>query len=79
MGIEEDAAVVRRGYEAINTGDVETLKGLFTRDAVYRAGRTGSRPGRRANQFRSKRSSSMTFAQAATKSLTNFSAASSLA
>jgi uncharacterized protein len=29
MGAEEDGAVVRRGYEAFNTGDMETLLGLF--------------------------------------------------
>ena len=38
MGIEEDAALVRRGYEAFNAGNVETLKGLFAPDAVYRVG-----------------------------------------
>ena len=37
------------------------------------------RPAGGIGQFRSKRSSSMTFTQAATKSLTNFSLASSLA
>jgi ketosteroid isomerase-like protein len=41
MGIEEDAALVRRGYEAFNSGDVETLQGLFAPDAVYRVGGSG--------------------------------------
>jgi uncharacterized protein len=45
MGIQEDAAVVRRGYEAFNSGDVETLKGLFAPHAVWRVGGTGGLAG----------------------------------
>jgi ketosteroid isomerase-like protein len=45
MGIQEDAAVVRRGYEAFNAGDVETLKGLFAPDAVYHVGGSGGLAG----------------------------------
>ncbi|GAC1374323.1 MAG: nuclear transport factor 2 family protein [Pseudarthrobacter sp.] len=45
MGSQEDAAVVRRGYEAFNAGDIETLKGLFAPDAVYRVGGSGALAG----------------------------------
>jgi hypothetical protein len=45
MGIQEDAAVVRKGYEAFNAGDVETLKGLFAPDAVYHVGGSGGLAG----------------------------------
>lgn len=45
MGIQEDGAVVRRGYEAFNAGDVETLKGLFAPDAVYHVGGSGGLAG----------------------------------
>ncbi|MGO4189930.1 nuclear transport factor 2 family protein [Pseudarthrobacter sp. TAF60_1] len=45
MGMQEDAAVVRRGYEAFNSGDMETLKGLFAPDAVYRVGGSGGLAG----------------------------------
>ncbi|MET1085787.1 MAG: nuclear transport factor 2 family protein [Arthrobacter sp.] len=45
MGMQEDAAVVRRGYEAFNAGDAETLKGLFTPDAVYHVGGSGGLAG----------------------------------
>jgi hypothetical protein len=45
MGNQEDAALVRRGYEAFNSGDIETLKGLFAPDAVYRVGGTGGLAG----------------------------------
>lgn len=50
MGIEEDEAVVRRGYEAFNTGDVETLMGLFAPDAVYRVGGSGGLAGDKRGQ-----------------------------
>ena len=41
MGAEEDVAVVRRGYEAFNAGDMDTLREQFTEDAVWRVGGTG--------------------------------------
>lgn len=45
MGNQEDAAVVRRGYEAFNGGDLETLMGLFADDAVYHVGGSGGLAG----------------------------------
>ncbi|WP_104043458.1 nuclear transport factor 2 family protein [Arthrobacter sp. ZGTC412] len=45
MGNQEDAAVVRRGYEAFNGGDMETLMGLFADDAVYHVGGSGGLAG----------------------------------
>ena len=45
MGNQEDAAVVRRGYEAFNSGDIETLKDLFAPDAVYHVGGSGGLAG----------------------------------
>jgi hypothetical protein len=36
MGADENAAVVRRGYEAFNSGDMETLTELFDESAVWR-------------------------------------------
>ena len=50
MGSQEDAAVVRRGYEAFNSGDIETLKGLFAPDAVYRVGGSGGLAGVKQGQ-----------------------------
>ncbi len=50
MGIQEDAAVVRRGYEAFNAGDMETLKGLFAPDAVWRVGGSGGLAGDKRGQ-----------------------------
>ena len=35
MGAEENAAIMRRGYEAFNTGDIETLTELFDESAVW--------------------------------------------
>jgi ketosteroid isomerase-like protein len=35
MGAEENAALVRRGYEAFNAGDMETLKELFDESASW--------------------------------------------
>ncbi|MDH3227562.1 MAG: nuclear transport factor 2 family protein [Thermoleophilia bacterium] len=35
MGAEEDASVVRRGYEAFNTADMETLTALFDENASW--------------------------------------------
>ncbi|MET3721840.1 MULTISPECIES: nuclear transport factor 2 family protein [unclassified Arthrobacter] len=45
MGMQEDAAVVRRGYKAFNSGDTETLKNLFAPDAVWRVGGSGGLAG----------------------------------
>ena len=49
---DENAAIVRRGYEAFNSGDVQTLAGLFSEDAVWHvAGRnrlSGEKRGRDA-------------------------------
>jgi ketosteroid isomerase-like protein len=50
MGIQEDAAVVRRGYKAFNAGDVEGLLGLFADDAVYRVGGTSGLSGDKQGQ-----------------------------
>jgi ketosteroid isomerase-like protein len=36
MGAEENAAIVRRGYEAFNSGDMDTLTELFDESAVWR-------------------------------------------
>jgi uncharacterized protein len=41
MGAEEDVALVRRGYEAFSTGDMDTLKEQFTDDAVWRVAGSG--------------------------------------
>src|SRR3954447_18301259 len=35
MGAEENAAIMRRAYEAFNTGDVNTLTELFDESAVW--------------------------------------------
>ncbi|WP_045731109.1 nuclear transport factor 2 family protein [Pseudarthrobacter chlorophenolicus] len=50
MGNQEDAAVVRRGYEAFNSGDIQTLMGLFAPDAVYHVGGTGGLAGDKNGQ-----------------------------
>ena len=36
MGADENAAIVRRGYEAFNSGDMDTLTELFDESAVWR-------------------------------------------
>ena len=36
MGAPENAAIVRRGYEAFNAGDMKTLTELFDESAVWR-------------------------------------------
>jgi ketosteroid isomerase-like protein len=41
MGAAENAEVVRRGYEAFNAGDLETLRDLFAEDAVWHAAGNG--------------------------------------
>jgi uncharacterized protein len=52
MGAEEDVATVRRGYEAFNTGDMETLLGLFDENASWhipgRSSMAGDHEGRDA-------------------------------
>ena len=35
MGAAENAAIVRRGYEAFNSGDMETLTEIFDEGAVW--------------------------------------------
>ena len=35
MGADENAAVIRRGYEAFNAGDMETLTELFDENASW--------------------------------------------
>ncbi|HKU31530.1 nuclear transport factor 2 family protein [Arthrobacter sp. NyZ413] len=35
MGAEENVELVRRGYEAFNSGDLATLSELFAEDAVW--------------------------------------------
>ena len=35
MGADENAAIVRRGYEAFNAGDMKTLTELFDESAVW--------------------------------------------
>lgn len=41
MGAQEDTALVPRGYEAFTAGDMDTLRELFTEDAVWHIGGTG--------------------------------------
>jgi ketosteroid isomerase-like protein len=36
MGAEENAAIIRRGYEAFNSADMKTLTELFDERAVWR-------------------------------------------
>ena len=45
MGADENAAIVRRGYEAFNTGDMNTLTELFDERAVWRTPGRGSLAG----------------------------------
>ena len=45
MSAEEDVATVRRGYEAFNTGDVETLLGMFDENASWHTPGRGSLAG----------------------------------
>ncbi|HLX99329.1 MAG TPA: nuclear transport factor 2 family protein [Roseiarcus sp.] len=41
----QNIAVIRRGYEAFAKGDIETLKTLFSANAVWHATATGILPG----------------------------------
>jgi ketosteroid isomerase-like protein len=45
MGAQEDVAVVRRGYEAFNTGDMKTLTELFDESASWHTPGRGSLAG----------------------------------
>ena len=45
MGTQEDADLVRRGYEAFGAGDMDSLRGLFTEDAVWHLGGSGGLSG----------------------------------
>ncbi|WP_307090638.1 nuclear transport factor 2 family protein [Arthrobacter sp. B2I5] len=45
MGAQEDVALVRSGYEAFNAGDMDTLRELFTEDAVWHVGGSGGLSG----------------------------------
>jgi uncharacterized protein (TIGR02246 family) len=47
MGTEENVELVRRGYEAFNAGDMETLSELFAEDAVWLAPGNGTLSGRK--------------------------------
>jgi ketosteroid isomerase-like protein len=37
MGADENAAAIRRGYEAFNSGDMDTLTEIFDESAVWHA------------------------------------------
>lgn len=41
MGSQEDAALVRRGYEAFISGDMDTLMDQYTEDSVWHVGGSG--------------------------------------
>jgi ketosteroid isomerase-like protein len=41
MGTTENVELVRRGYEAFNTGDMESLSEMFAEDAVWHAAGSG--------------------------------------
>jgi uncharacterized protein len=45
MGAREDAALVRRGYEAFIAGDMDTVRELFTEDSVWHVGGSGGLSG----------------------------------
>ncbi|MET4622453.1 ketosteroid isomerase-like protein [Arthrobacter sp. 2762] len=47
MGAAENAELVRRGYEAFNTGDLATLGDLFAEDAVWYAAGSGVLSGKK--------------------------------
>jgi uncharacterized protein len=42
MGAKENAAIIRRGYAAFNSGDMNTLKELFDESAVWHSPGRGS-------------------------------------
>lgn len=45
MGAREDVDLVQRGYDAFGAGDMDTLRGLFTEDAVWHLGGSGGLSG----------------------------------
>lgn len=45
MGAQENIDLVRRGYAAFSSGDIETLHGLFAEDAVWHAVGNGAMSG----------------------------------
>lgn len=47
MASAENVELVRRGYEAFNAGDMETLSELFAEDAVWLAPGNGALSGRK--------------------------------
>jgi len=47
MGATEDVELVRRGYEAFNSGDLATLGELFAEDAVWYAAGSGVLSGKK--------------------------------
>jgi ketosteroid isomerase-like protein len=47
MGAGENVELVRRGYEAFNAGDMDTLRELFAEDAVWFAPGNGTLSGRK--------------------------------
>ncbi|MCU1510420.1 MAG: hypothetical protein JWM01_1330 [Arthrobacter sp.] len=47
MGTEENAELVRRGYEAFSAGDMATLRELFAEEAVWHVPGNGALSGRK--------------------------------
>jgi uncharacterized protein len=45
MGAQENIDLVRRGYAAFSSGDIETLQALFAEDAVWNAVGSGEMSG----------------------------------
>jgi ketosteroid isomerase-like protein len=45
MGADENAAIIRRGYEAFNSGDMNTLTELFDESASWHTPGRGSLAG----------------------------------
>ena len=45
MGAQENIDLVRRGYAAFSSGDIETLQGLFAENAVWHAVGSGQMSG----------------------------------
>ena len=41
MGSQENAELVRRGYEAFSAGDMDTLRDIFSEDATWHAAGNG--------------------------------------
>ncbi|MDQ0850421.1 ketosteroid isomerase-like protein [Arthrobacter sp. B3I9] len=52
MGAGENVELVRRGYEAFNAGDMDTLRELFAEDAVWFAPGNGTLSGRKEGRER---------------------------